>query len=453
MYKAIDKWLPGYLLSLLRRPRKGNGVRDLIFCTADHFEPCGHTIAPDGTITPGRSPEQAADHVRRWLEYHYAATNSFTDHAGNCPRHTVFYAAEEYVPECVELLMPAIAENVFEFEIHLHHRNDTAEGLREKLLAFAAKLQCRLQTADCRPQTEDSKMWHVKLEACDEGMLNEEHAEVKEESNESEAQPHSTFYASRSTEDLQNVRFSGLRSNPPTPFAFLHGNWALCNSRPDRDWCGVDNELDVLSECGCYADFTFPSAPSQTQPRMVNCIYRPVRDGRRAADHGVPVRAGNGPPPPDALPMIIQGPLAVGLRSACVTKPGLLPALTLDAALIAPSNPPSARRVDRWVRAGIHLPGRPEWSFVKIHTHGCDARIMNDAFVSATRMMHEHLTSRYNDGQRWRLHYVTAREMYNIIRAAEDGHSGNPDDYRDYEIALNGMWSPAGSGVNPITIP
>ena len=32
----------------------------------------------------------------------------------------------------------------------------------------------------------------------------------------------------------------------------------------------------------------------------------------------------------------------------------------------------------------------------------------------------------------YRLHYVTAREAFNIAKAAEAGHSGNPDDYRDF---------------------
>ena len=31
-----------------------------------------------------------------------------------------------------------------------------------------------------------------------------------------------------------------------------------------------------------------------------------------------------------------------------------------------------------------------------------------------------------------RLHYVTAREMVNILHAAEDGHSGDPGKFRDY---------------------
>ena len=34
----------------------------------------------------------------------------------------------------------------------------------------------------------------------------------------------------------------------------------------------------------------------------------------------------------------------------------------------------------------------------------------------------------------FRLHYVTAREAYNIVKAAEAGCSGDPNDYRDYLI-------------------
>jgi hypothetical protein len=38
----------------------------------------------------------------------------------------------------------------------------------------------------------------------------------------------------------------------------------------------------------------------------------------------------------------------------------------------------------------------------------------------------------YNDGTNYVLHYVTAREVYNIIKAAEAGMQGDPGQYRDY---------------------
>jgi hypothetical protein len=41
-------------------------------------------------------------------------------------------------------------------------------------------------------------------------------------------------------------------------YGFIHGDWALDNSRNGK-YCGVNNEIQILKETGCYADFTFPS--------------------------------------------------------------------------------------------------------------------------------------------------------------------------------------------------
>ncbi len=80
----------------------------------------------------------------------------------------------------------------------------------------------------------------------------------------------------------------------------------------------------------------------------------------------------------------------------------------------------------------IHVAGRPDWVIVKVHTHGA-----TDADVVLGRAMDEgfkHLEAAYNDGSRYVLHYVTARELYNVIRAAEAGETGDPDEYRDYAV-------------------
>ncbi len=45
-----------------------------------------------------------------------------------------------------------------------------------------------------------------------------------------------------------------------------------------------------------------------------------------------------------------------------------------------------------------------------------------------------YLETRYNCGKRWKLHYVSAREMYNIVKAAEQGLTGDPHLYRDHLI-------------------
>ena len=48
--------------------------------------------------------------------------------------------------------------------------------------------------------------------------------------------------------------------------------------------------------------------------------------------------------------------------------------------------------------------------------------------------LHRVLGEEFNDGARWKLHYVTAREMFNIAAAAMDGRSGDPAEYRDYVL-------------------
>ena len=212
-----------------------------------------------------------------------------------------------------------------------------------------------------------------------------------------------------------------------THFGFAHGMNALDNSLDGR-YCGVNTELRLLRELGCYADFTLPSAPSDTQTRMVNSIYYATDDPLRPKSHdsGVPVRTG-GSPSGDL--MIVQGPLGLNWRER---RLGLVP--RIENADVRRGCPPTPARVDHWVRTGIHVEGRPEWIFVKVHTHGTQERDMDTLLGEAAERMHAHLEQAYNDGERHVLHYVTAREMYNIIKAAEAGRSGNPHDYRDFEL-------------------
>ena len=42
-------------------------------------------------------------------------------------------------------------------------------------------------------------------------------------------------------------------------YAFVHGNFALANSAGGL-FCGVDSEMQILAETGCYADLTMPAA-------------------------------------------------------------------------------------------------------------------------------------------------------------------------------------------------
>ena len=86
--------------------------------------------------------------------------------------------------------------------------------------------------------------------------------------------------------------------------------------------------------------------------------------------------------------------------------------------------------MDSLVGTWIHVPGKPDWVIVKTHTHGT----VNAASVLGPPM-HEGfrcLEEKYNDGKNFILHYVTARELYNIVKAAEAGEQGNPEQFRNY---------------------
>ena len=80
-------------------------------------------------------------------------------------------------------------------------------------------------------------------------------------------------------------------------------------------------------------------------------------------------------------------------------------------------------------------PRRPRPPSDLPHTHGALDEIAACLLGEGGRTLHGTLTQRYNDGERWVLHYVTAREMYNIAMAAMEGHAGSPGDYRNYVIA------------------
>ena len=65
---------------------------------------------------------------------------------------------------------------------------------------------------------------------------------------------------------------------------------------------------------------------------------------------------------------------------------------------------------------------------------GSTAELADALFGERARAMHKELNERYNDGSRYRLHYVTARQAYNIAKAAEAGHDGDPSQWLDYAV-------------------
>lgn len=300
----------------------------------------------------------AGKRISHWMNAYPEMASKFVDADGRHPRYTWFYP-----PHHDKKFLAHLSELTYmgwgEVEMHLHHEDDTSESLARK------------------------------IEEC------KDHYST-----------HGIFAPIGSPRDLR--------------FGFIHGMWALDNSDGGRH-CGVNDELIVLKNAGCYADFTFPTF-TDAQPGKINSIYYAADDPLKpkSYDTGVDVRAG-GAPSGDLL--MVQGPIGVYLRSGLYPK--------LDNANLIVEKSVIEERVDFWVRTGIHVKGRPEWRFVKLHTHGAIERDWEALTGEGAERMHARLVSRYNDGKRYVLHYVTAREAFNIIKAAEAGKTGDPGRYRD----------------------
>lgn len=314
------------------------------------------------------SYQQECDRVERWHVDYPKVASQFKDADGCFPKHSFFYPEEEYRQEHLDKITNLCQQGFGEIEIHLHHDNDTSDNLRQTLEGFTEKLHTN----------------------------------------------HGAFVRDEATGKLQ--------------YSFIHGNWALDNSRPDGRWCGVNDELIVLKETGCYADFTFPSAPSDTQPSMANEIYYAKDDPCKPKSHDTGKKVKVGGTAWGDL-MIITGPLGLNWKRR---KKGIFP--QIENSDIRSSMKPTKDRVDLWVNSAICVEGKPDWLFIKVHTHGTQEEDMDTLLGKPFHDMCQYLDDKYNDGDNYILHYVSAREMYNIAKAAEAGEVANPHNYRDYLV-------------------
>jgi hypothetical protein len=312
--------------------------------------------------------DQAQSRVDTWCSLYPANLGSFRDSDGRPPRHTFFYPLDEYDAGHIDAVAGLCRAGFGEIEMHLHHDNDTAESLRKTLIDGCRTFRDR----------------------------------------------HGLLPNNKLTGQLQ--------------YGFVHGNWALDNSHPAGRHCGVNNELDVLLETGCYADFTMPSAPDRTQTSKINSIYYAVDDPVRPKSHDRGVDVGTAPRPPRSL-LLVQGPLVLdwGRR-----RGGIIP--SVENGCLQGSQLPTMRRLDLWCRASVRVATRPDWYFVKLHTHGAPEK--NQAVLLGKPMIdfHTALAARAAADPRFHFHYVTAREMYNLVRAAESNWTGTVADARDFEI-------------------
>jgi hypothetical protein len=303
--------------------------------------------------------------VATWVERYPLMAEQFHDSTGRHPQHTFFFPAEAYRAEHLDHLAGLCGRGFGDVEVHLHHDRDTAAGLRECLEQFTDALFTR----------------HGLLRRNERGEI---------------------------------------------AFGFIHGNWALDNARPDGKWCGVNDELTVLRKLGCYADFTLPAAPDHSQTRTVNSIYYAVDDPLRPRSHEHGVVASVGAAAPEDGLLIIQGPLTFDWTRRIA---GVLPGLensTIDSSL---PHHPTIERFKSWLDVGVSVQGRPEWVFIKVHTHGAKEDNAEVLLGDVAARFHTDINRAFNDGQRYRLHYVTAFEMATLVKAAEQGVTGNPGEY------------------------
>jgi hypothetical protein len=212
-----------------------------------------------------------------------------------------------------------------------------------------------------------------------------------------------------------------------TRFGFVHGNGGLDSGR-GAAFCGATRELSLLRELGCYADFSFPGLWQTSQPACVNQIFE-ATDDDGPNSHRLGVRLEVGRPQGGDL-TIFQGPLIIA--------PSLNPRRVFFDVVngdIHPAVPASERRVDLWVRANIHVKGRPDWVFIKVNGHaaGSEQDLEETLGPNFDRAL-SYLEKRYNDGINYRLHYVTARQAFNLARAAADNQRGEPKQYLDWIV-------------------
>ncbi len=293
------------------------------------------------------SIETGRARVRAWQDrWPSIVASAPLDSAGKSPCFTFFYPQEEYRPEILDSLAALTRTGAADVEVHIHHFDDDAAGFRRKISDFTACLRN------------------------DHGLLHDH--------------------------------------NGRAVFGFIHGNWALDNSRPDGLCCGVKGELQLLRDLGCYADFTMPSVPSPTQSRIVNQIYWTTGDPERPRgfDRGVEATVGGGR---QGDLLMISGPLGLRYRER------LLPRLEMGE--LAVNDPPTPYRVQRWLALAPRI---GDDIFLKIFGHSARednaAALLGTGDKSGALAPMFHWIQQAALAQNLELHWTSAFEMF---RAAD----------------------------------
>ncbi len=82
----------------------------------------------------------------------------------------------------------------------------------------------------------------------------------------------------------------------------------------------------------------------------------------------------------------------------------------------------------------MQVPTRPGWFFVKLHAHGTPEDNQDALLGEPMVRFHAELANLARENPKFHYHYVTAREMYNLVRAAQAGFKGEVADALDWEL-------------------
>ncbi len=302
----------------------------------------------------------ARSRVDLWRKKWPVIAESCRDSTGRPARYTFFSPAEAYTPDLLEPLCEMSRGGLADVEVHLHHGGETRQQIADLIGGFVEVLQQR------------------------HGV--------------------------------------GRKHRGRNAFGFIHGNWALDNSLPSGEHCGLNDELILLRELGCYADFTMPSGESPTQARTVNQIYWATDDPLqpKSYDRGTPLRAGQ-PGAGDLL--MIPGPFGVRSSKEWMASaggpPGLrqlrhLYMLALETGELASYDRVLPERIQRWLDLAPRINNN---IFLKLFAHGAQERhsaYLLEGGLEATYSLLAAECSRLG----WEYHFCTAWEMFQAVQAA-----------------------------------
>ena len=286
---------------------------------------------------------KARDRVAAWRRLWPEIAKRNPDSRGCPAKYSFFYPEEEYRAPLIDQLVEMTRLGTGDVEVHIHHDGEGKQNFIDRISGYVE-------------------------------VLNQKHGLLRKRAGK-------------------------------TIFGFIHGHWALDNSRPDGRCCGLNNEISILRDLGCYADYGMPSGGSATQARMVNQIYWCTDDPEKpkSYDTGVPVSPGNFG---SGDLLIIPGPFGLRWRERLLPR--------IETGELAGYDLPSPYRIRRWLSLAPQI---GEDLFIKLYTHGCQERNYGPLLEGGFDQAFQYLSAECKR-RGYELRYASAWEMYQAVRIA-----------------------------------